>query len=168
MKNLYTVARRITCIMMCMIGLLIIVTTANAQKATVAIPVAIGTSCGASGSTKDSVKYFNYSATTNVLNKRYLCQPSLAAPGFSVNLATTTFNPYDGYLYFMQIAKVSGIYNTYAYKWLPTACPVLSQAVNNTFLNQFVAGVEFDPATGLGYQINFVDTTGWAPDKIDK
>jgi hypothetical protein len=167
MKNLYTVARRMTCMLICTVSLLVTVSTASAQKATVAIPVAIGTSCGASGSTKDSVKYFNYSSTTNILNKRFLCQPSLAAPGFSENLATTTFNPYDGYLYFMQIALVSGIYNTYAYKWLPTTCPVASQAVTLPFLNQFVAGVEFDPATGLGYQINFVDTTGWAPDKID-
>jgi hypothetical protein len=168
MKKLYNVARRITCIiMMCMVSLIAVVTTANAQKATVAIPVAIGSPCGATGTLKDSVKYFNYSSATNLLSKRTLCQPSLAAPGFGDVLATTTFNPYDGYLYFMQIALSGGIYNTYAYKWLPTACPVLSQAVSNTFLNQFVAGVEFDPATGLGYQINFVDTTGWAPDKID-
>ncbi|MGC4100211.1 T9SS type A sorting domain-containing protein [Ferruginibacter sp.] len=168
MKNLYSVTKRAACILTCMVILLsTFVTTASAQKATVAVPVAIGTTCGATGSTKDSVKYFNFSATTNILNKRYLCQPSLAAPGFSENLATTTFNPYDGYLYFMQIASSSGIYNTYTYRWLPTTCPTGSQAVYRTFLNQFVAGVEFDPATGLGYQINFVDTTGWAPNAID-
>lgn len=166
MRNLYVVSLKPMYAFACML-LLLGVGKVSAQKATVAIPVAIGSPCGASGSTNDSVKYYNFSATTNVLNKRSLCKPSLAAPGFSDNLATVTFNPYDGYLYFMQIALSGSLYNTYTYKWLPTGCPTLSQAVNNTFLNQFVAGVEFDPATGLGYQINFVDTSGWAPSAID-
>ena len=131
-----------------------------AQNATVAIPVAIGTTCGA---TKDSVKYFNYKSSTNVLTHRSNCKPSLASPGFSSNLATITFNPYDGYLYYTQIALVSGIYNSYTYRWLPTTCPGPNAPVYKTFLNQFVAGVEFDPSTGLGYQINFVDSTGYPP-----
>jgi len=133
----------------------------NAQRATVAIPVGIGSPCGVTGSLKDSVKYFNYNSGTKTLTTKSICQPILAAPGFSDNLATITFNPFDGYLYFTQIKLVGGIYNSYTYRWLPTSCPNPGPLpVYKTFINQFVAGVEFDPATGLGYQINFVDSTG--------
>ncbi len=133
----------------------------KAQNATVAIPVGIGSPCGASGTSKDSVKYFNYNSTTNVLTHRSLCKPILASPGFSDVFASITYNPFDTYLYFTQIAQVSGIYNSYTYRWLPTTCPNPgSLPVYKTFPNQFVAGVEFDPATGLAYQINFVDVGG--------
>jgi hypothetical protein len=141
-----------------------VITPAKAQNATVAIPVAIGTSCNA---TKDSVKYFNYSAASNVLSSRSLCKPSLAAPGFSSNFATITFNPYDQYLYFTQIQQVSTVFNSYTFRWLPTTCPTLSAPVYKPFMNQFVAGVEFDPATGMGYQFNFVDSTGYPPMSVD-
>ncbi len=133
-----------------------------AQPATISIPVADGSTCGA-GAAADSMKYFNFNATTNTLTHRSNCKPGLAAPGFSSNLSTVTFNPFDGNLYFSQISLVAGVYNTYTYRWLPTVCPGSSYPVFTTFMNQFVAGVEFDPATGLGYQINFVDTTGLPP-----
>ena len=162
MKNFYTLSMKTLCRLICIVGLAITFTKASAQKATVAIPVGIGNPCNSSAS--DSVKYFDYNSTLNILTHRSRCKPILAAPGFSDNLATVTFNPYDGQLYFTQIALVSGIYNSYTYRWLPTGCPgPANLPVYKTFLNQFVAGVEFDPATGLGYQINFVDTTGYPP-----
>ncbi len=135
-----------------------------AQRATVAVPIGVGSPCNAGGSTKDSVKYFDYNATTNILTYRSVCQPKLAAPGFSDALSTITFNPFDGYLYFTQIANVAGAFNSYTYRWLPNTCPNLAALpVYKTFLNQFIAGVEFDPLTGMGYQISFVDSTGSAP-----
>ena len=127
-----------------------------AQPATVSIPVGEGRPCGGSAS-KDSVKYFNYNSTTNILTHRSNCKPVLASPGFSSVFSSITFNAYDGYLYFSQISKPSGVWNTYTYRWLPTTCPNgAALPVYISFPNQFVAGVEFDPATGLGYQVNFV------------
>ncbi|MEP7080096.1 MAG: T9SS type A sorting domain-containing protein [Ginsengibacter sp.] len=135
----------------------IISLNADAQRATVAIPIGIGFQCDQALSARDSVKYFDYNSSSNILTHRLNCQPTLATPGFSSWLATISFNAYDGYLYFTQIALVGGQYNSYVYRWLPTTCPNLATLpVYQTFLNQFVAGVDFDPATGLGYQINFV------------
>jgi hypothetical protein len=129
----------------------------QAQKATVAIPIGIGFTCDQAFTSRDSVKYFDYNSVSNIITHRSNCQPTLASPGFSAWLATISYNPYDGYLYFTQIANVGGTYNSYVYRWLPTTCPNLATLpVYQTFLNQFVAGVDFDPATGLGYQVNFV------------
>ena len=132
---------------------------AYAQPATVTIPVGIGNPCN--NNSLDSLKYYNYNDVTNVLTHRWNCKPNLVAPGFSDNLATIQFNPYDGYLYFGQITVAAGQYTTHIYRWLPTTCPNgAALAKYQTFDNQLVVGIEFDPATGLGYQINFVDTTG--------
>ena len=143
---------------MLLTGLLLCSTFSFAQQATVSIPVGIGKPCGGSAA-NDSLKYYNYNSTTNVLTHRSNCKPNLSPPGFSSTFATISFNPYDGYLYFSQIARVGAVYNTSIFKWLPTVCPSLpapALPVYQTYVNQFVAGVEFDPATGLGYQINFV------------
>ncbi len=132
---------------------------AFAQPATVTIPVGIGSPC--SNTSLDSLKYYNYNDVTNVLTHRSNCKPNLVAPGFSDNFATIQFNPFDGYLYFGQITVASGQYTTHIYRWLPTTCPNgAALAKYQTFDNQLVVGIEFDQATGLGYQINFVDTTG--------
>lgn len=130
----------------------------NAQPATITIPVGIGNPCN--NSSRDSLKYYNYNDVTNVLTHRWNCLPSLAAPGFSDNLSTIQFNPFDGYLYFGRIINTSGQYTTHIYRWLPTTCPGSSLPIFQTFDNQLVVGIEFDPVTGYGYQINFVDTTG--------
>ena len=149
-----------------LVGLLLVLLQANvcfAQPATVSIPVGIGRPCGGSAAT-DSVKYFNYNSITNTLTHRSNCKPMLAFPGFSTSLSSITFNPFDGFLYFSQIRLVGGVYNTYTFRWLPTVCPnLVALPIYRTFNNQFVAGVEFDPATGLAYQINFIDTSGTAP-----
>ncbi|MFT3982245.1 MAG: T9SS type A sorting domain-containing protein [Ferruginibacter sp.] len=132
---------------------------ALAQPATITIPVGIGSPCN--NTSNDSLKYYNYNDVTNVLSHRWNCKPNLVSPGFSDNLATIQFNPYDGYLYFGQITSSSGQYTTHVYRWLPTTCPNgAALAKYQTFDNQLVVGIEFDPATGYGYQINFVDTTG--------
>ncbi len=132
---------------------------AYAQPATVTIPVGIGSPCN--NTSLDSLKYYNYNDVTNVLTHRSNCKPNLVAPGFSDNFATIQFNPFDGYLYFGQITVASGQYTTHIYRWLPTTCPNgAALAKYQTFDNQLVVGIEFDQATGLGYQINFVDTTG--------
>ena len=131
-----------------------------AQQATVSIPVGIGAPCDQNSSkTYDSLKYFNFNGNINELSTRSICDPILSIvapwPGFSSILASITFNPHDQYLYFTQIAKVGAVYNSYTYRWLPTICPGVAVPVYQTFNNQFVAGVEFDAATGLAYQINF-------------
>lgn len=133
-----------------------------AQPATVSIPVGIGAPCDRnSNKAWDSLKYFNFNGNINELSTRSICDPILSTlapwPGFSSIFASITFNPYDQYLYFTQIAKVSGKWNSYTYRWSPLVCPdsVANVPVYQTFLNQFVAGVEFDAATGLAYQINF-------------
>lgn len=132
---------------------------AYAQPATITIPVGIGNPCNSSSS--DSLKYYNYNDATNVLSHRWNCKPNLVSPGFSDNLATIQFNPFDGYLYFGQITSSAGQYTTHVYRWLPTTCPNgAALAKFQTFDNQLVVGIEFDPVTGYGYQINFVDTTG--------
>ncbi len=156
-----------------LISLLSFTTYTNAQNATVAIPVGIGRQCSGAGAgaglTRDSIKYFNYNAATNVLTHRSRCLPNLGGgvgPGiappssFTQNAATITFNPFDGNLYYTEI-KIAAPTTSYTYRWSATACPTgFPLAPYITFPNQFVASVEFDPATGLGYQINFVDTTG--------
>ncbi|RYD94528.1 MAG: exo-alpha-sialidase, partial [Sphingobacteriales bacterium] len=140
---------------------------AYAQPATITIPVGIGNPCNAGSA--DSLKYYNYNDITNVLSHRSNCKPNLVAPGFSDNLATIQFNPFDGYLYFAQITSSAGVYTTHFYRWLPTTCPnsVVPLVKQQVFNNQLVVGVEFDPATGDGYQINFIDTTGVPASDID-
>ncbi len=135
-----------------------------AQKATAAFPIGIGSPCNANGTSQDSVKYFDYNSTTNLLTFKSKCQPVLAAPGFSDRTSSISFNPYDGFIYYTQFALVGNIYNSYTYRWLPATCPnAATLPVYKTFINQLIIGVEFDPATGLGYQINFVDSTGVPP-----
>jgi hypothetical protein len=165
MKTFYSVTLRYVYAIFSVTALLVSVLPAAAQNATVAIPIGIGKQC--SGGGQDSVKYFNYNSTSNILTHRSNCKPSLAFPGFSSSLATITFNPFDQFLYFTQIKATLGIYSSYTYRWAPTTCPGPSAAVYKTFTNQFVAGVEFDPNTGLGYQFNFVDSTGYAPLSVD-
>jgi hypothetical protein len=132
---------------------------AYAQPATITIPVGIGSPCNNTG--RDSLKYYNYNDVTNILSHRWNCFPNLVTPGFSDNLSTIQFNPFDGYLYYGRIINTSGQYTTHIYRWLPTVCPnAAALPIFQTFDNQLVVGIEFDPATGLGYQINFVDTTG--------
>lgn len=134
-------------------------TNVFAQPATISIPVGIGSPCN--NSSRDSLKYYNYNDLTNILTHRSNCKPNLASPGFSDNLATIQFNQFDGYLYFAQITVSGGQYTTNMYRWLPTVCPNgAALPIYQVFDNQLVAGIEFDPSTGYGYQINFVDTTG--------
>jgi Secretion system C-terminal sorting domain/Ig-like domain CHU_C associated len=149
-------------------GLLFFGLQTYAQNATVAIPIGLGSLCTASGSANDSVKYFNYNSATNLLSYRSVCQPKLVSPGFNKYAASITFNPFDGRLYYTRYASAAGVFNSYTYRWFPTACPnILTQPVYKTFPNQIVAGVEFDPTTGMGYQINFVDSTGYPPANLD-
>lgn len=152
---------KIRCILL-LATLLVFTLHTKAQRATVALPIGIGSPCGVGGKASDSVKYFDYSSLTNALIHRNICQPVLASPGFSDIFSSITYNPYDTYIYFTQIAKPNGIWNSYTYRWLPTTCPNsgIPLPVFQTFNNQFVAGVEFDPATGLAYQMNFIDAGG--------
>ena len=60
MKNFYTVSMKALCRIICIAGVVVFSITANAQKATVAIPVGIGNPCTSSAS--DSVKYFDYNS----------------------------------------------------------------------------------------------------------
>ncbi|MCC6693354.1 MAG: T9SS type A sorting domain-containing protein [Chitinophagaceae bacterium] len=140
---------------------------AFAQPATITIPVGIGSPC--SNRSQDSLKYYNYNDVSNVLSHRWNCKPNLAAPGFSDNLATIQFNPFDGHLYFGQITSSGPQYTTSIFRWLPTMCPNSPTPLNpyQVFNNQLVVGIEFDPNTGYGYQINFVDTTGVPPMDYD-
>jgi hypothetical protein len=133
------------------------------QTATVSMPVGLGSPNNVSfGSlANDSIKIFGYNATTNVLTHRSLCKPVLLdPPGFTDALTGITYNPFDGNYYLQRIANTGGIWNTHIFRWNPTTCPGPTLSPYATFLNQFVVGLEFDPATGLAYQLNFVDTTG--------
>lgn len=162
MKNTFltrVVIKYFTVMFLC--AILLHANIAFAQPATVTIPVGIGSPCNNTATANDSLKYYNYNDITNVLSHRSNCKPNLVAPGFSDNFATIQFNPFDGYLYFGQITAASGQYTTHIYRWLPTTCPNgAALAKFQTFDNQLVVGIEFDPATGLGYQLNFIDTTG--------
>jgi Ig-like domain CHU_C associated/Secretion system C-terminal sorting domain len=167
MKKFYPLRINKTSILLLLIALLSCTTYTNAQNATVAIPVGIGHQCSGGG-TRDSVKFFNYNANTNVLTHRLNCMPILTggigtsgapATSFTQNAATVTFSPFDGNLYYTEIKTTAPI-TSYTYRWPANTCPSVALAPYKTFPNQFVASVEFDAATGLGYQINFVDTTG--------
>lgn len=146
------------------------ISSAAAQNATASLPVALGSPCNVSFSStsNDSVKLFNYNAATNTLTHNSRCQPILAAPNFRDDLTGITYNPFDGNYYLQRIALASGIYNTYIFRWNPTTCPGPAPlSPYATFLNQFVVGLEFDPATGLAYQLNFIDTTGVPSSVVD-
>jgi hypothetical protein len=171
MKKFYLLKFK-SSLLLLLIALLSCTTYTNAQNATVARPVGIGHQCSGSGSgggsTKDSLKIFNYNATTNLLTHYSKCMPILTGgvgpdlsplTSFTQNFATITFNPFDGNLYYTNITTATP-YTSYTYRWPSTTCPSVALAPYITFPNQLVASVEFDPATGLGYQINFVDTTG--------
>ena len=168
-NNLFTLKAAKSVAVMLLCALLLHSNMAFAQPATVTIPVGIGSPCNNTGTAFDSLKYYNYNDITNVLTHRSNCKPNLVAPGFSDNLATIQFNPFDGYLYFAQITSSAGVYTTHFYRWLPTTCPntAIQLTKQQVFNNQLVVGVEFDPATGNGYQINFVDTTGVPASDID-
>jgi hypothetical protein len=167
MKKFYPLKINKSSLLLLLIALLSCTTYTNAQNATVAIPVGIGALCN--GSSRDSVKFFNYNSTTNVLTHRLNCMPRLTggvgtsgtpATSFTQNAATITFSPFDGNLYYTEIKTTAPI-TSYTYRWPASSCPTApALAPYITFPNQFVASVEFDAATGLGYQINFVDTTG--------
>ncbi len=137
------------------LSILILQNTALSQ-ATVSNPIGIGRNCNGSGS--DSVKTWSYNGTTNTLQHTNRCRPTLASPGFSAGLSSVTYNPGDGYLYYIRIRLVSGVYNSYVYRWNPATCPGGTVPVFRTFNNQFIAGVEFDP-NGVGYQINLTGTS---------
>jgi uncharacterized repeat protein (TIGR01451 family) len=142
----------------------------EAQNATAAVPIGVGRQCTITGSSNnnDSVKYFNYNSTSNIFTTKSTCRPRLSggigtsgtpATSFTQNAASITYNPFDGNIYYTEI-KTPAPYNSYTYRWPANGCPFSPLPIHIAFPNQFVAGVEFDPATGLGYQINFVDTTG--------
>jgi Ig-like domain CHU_C associated/Secretion system C-terminal sorting domain len=171
MKRIYTLLLKSLCTFMCIFFLTGGFNSLNAQNATAAIPIGLGTPCGSKSiigdRTNDSIKYFKYNATTNVLTAQSLCKPVMSSgPSFWAFNSGVSFNPFDGYLYYAQSVYSGVSVNTYAYRWLPNTCPN-SSAIYKTFINQAISNVEFDPATGLGYQTYFVDTAGTAPITVD-
>jgi hypothetical protein len=54
--------------------------------------------------------------------------------------------------------------NSIVYRWAPGTCPGPSLAATYTYSNVFVVGLDFNPVTGYGYQIEF--STGSAPYSI--
>ncbi len=176
MKNVYLLKSRKHQWLLLLIGLLSFATHTNAQKATVAEPIGLGSPCSVLFSTtaNDSIKYFDYNSTTNVITHRFKCQPKIGipVPAFTDGGSSITFNPFDGYVYYtVPVSAGAAGYNTYTYRWLPstTVCSPAILPVYKTFLGQYIGGMEFDPATGLAYQFDFKDTvTGTGSVNPDK
>ncbi len=148
------------------IAMLLASVSSMAQPATVSAPIATGlTTCA--GATSQQME-FTFTGSTSTLANNVTCTPNLAAPGYSSSGATVAFNPADGYLYYTRFSGSPA--NSYVWRWRPNQCPTGAPlAVYQTFLNQVVAGIAFDP-NGTGYQINFYNATapyGITLQKID-
>ncbi|MES1220306.1 MAG: hypothetical protein ABUT20_32695, partial [Bacteroidota bacterium] len=141
----------------CIIALVLINQKIRAQ-AVVSNPMAIGLDCGAS--TGKGFKVFSYvSSPVKTLAQIGLnCTPSLSSPGFSPTGGSIAFSPADQKIYF--IGTTTGN-NSIIWSWTPGTCPTASQAAVYTYTNAFIVGLDFNPVTGDGYQVEF--STGSAP-----
>src|SRR5947209_7641737 len=132
--------------------------TRAAAQASIATPLGIGRNCSsgtATTNTSDSVKVLNYNPVTNQLTNLYTCKPSLGTPGFSPYSGSIAFNPQDQKVYYIE--TTNGL-NSYIYRWSPTTCPTGSLAPAYSYTNRYIVGLDFNPVTGNGYQLEFNNT----------
>ena len=144
---------------------------AQAQQATVSVPLGIGrNNCGGGGGTfrvnNDSLYYFSYNSP-NLTNYPPLprgCQPILNPKpkygsnsyNFMVYDASIAFNPADQMIYYVWTDyNVPAPYKSYIWRWAPGTCPTpaLGYDTLRTF-NTDIGGITFD-ANGIGWQLEF-------------
>jgi uncharacterized repeat protein (TIGR01451 family) len=142
----------------CILLLLIICGTAAAQPATVSNPIGIARNCD--NSQKDSVKVYDYDGTTNTLTTLTKCRPSLSTT-FSASGGSVAFNPYDQNIYYITASGTT----SRIWRWPAGTCPTGNLAAYKTYSGQFVIGMDFDPQSGIGYQVEFVGAS--APYSIE-
>src|SRR5450432_2862265 len=136
--------------------LLVLAQTGLAQPATVSNPMAIGQNCGGGG---NNFKTFTYDTTLRKLTQiGSNCNPSLQSPGFNPGGGSIAFSPKDQKLYYIETTTGN---NSIVWSWTPGTCPVSNQAPIYTYSSTFIVGLEFNPITGDGYQLEF--STGSAP-----
>lgn len=154
--KLYPITYKLVVIILASITSLVSV-DANAQSATYAVPVSIG-SIPCSSTVAKGFMQFRYTSNNLTLSTvpPTSCNLSgLAYPGFSEYSAGISFNPADQNLYYTRYVSP----HSYVWRWMPgTACPP-STAVLVKYDSTYVIGLTFD-ANGLGYQLLY---TGNAP-----
>ena len=130
----------------------------SAQNATRSLPFGIGRNCGAgtaTTATSDSVKVYNFNDVTNSFTSLYAGKPVLNTPGFSPYSGSIAFNPQDQKMYYIVTTTGS---NSSIFVWTPNTTPSgLSRTYN--YSTQFIVGLDFDPTTGTGYQLEFNGST---------
>lgn len=132
---------------------------AAAQNATAALPMGIGRTCGkgtATFATTDSFKVLSYNDATNTLSNVYSCHPKLATPSFSPYSGSIAFNPQDQMLYYIETTNGT---NSYIYRWQPNTCPTDSLIPAYAYTDKYIVGLDFNPVTGDGYQLEFNGAT---------
>lgn len=143
----------------------LLLSTVYAQNATSTIPISIGLPCGSGPGIKDSIMYFTYNRGAATITRLSSCRPDLAAPGLYSYNTSVSFNPADGYLYFVNISGTT----SYIWRWLPNTCPAGPLPVYKSYPNQIIVGLDFD-ASGMGYQVIFTGSSapyGLALQKVD-
>ncbi len=133
--------------------------TLQAQNATASLPIGIGRNCSTGTATthaSDSVKVFTFNDATNSFTNTYGCKPNLQSPGFSPYSGSLAFNPQDQKLYYIE--TTNGV-NSYIYRWTPNTSPSSNFAYSYSYTNRYIVGLDFDPVTGNGYQLEFNGST---------
>lgn len=129
---------------------------AQSQNAVISTPLGIGKRCGGNNTT-DSFRVMTYNDLTNSITVSYKCKPALGGgspvgPAFSSSAGSVAFNPKNQKVYY--IATTTGN-ESFVYSWAPNFCPPPTQVRDYYYPGQFVVGLDFEPATGDGYQLEF-------------
>lgn len=165
---------------LCCLG---VVSTLQAQPATVSYPFAVGTTSSCGGSTPQ-IHFYTYNGSTNVISSitsttgpvaRYTAQLRIGTSGssgqrFTSSLASVSFNPKDHKIYYFWTAYSPNALTgglpakTFAWSW-PVGTQPTGTSPRLDTIRSFAAdilGVAFDN-TGNGYIIEFTNALPTSP-----
>jgi uncharacterized repeat protein (TIGR01451 family) len=158
MKNLYFGIKKypVTTVSCVMLVLLAGTCERSIAQAVVSDPMTIGRDCNRTSG--NNFKVFSYApAPARTLTQiGASCSPSLASPGFSPTGGSIAFSPADQKVYYIETTTGN---NSIVWSWTPGTCPTGSMAPVYTYTGTFIVGLEFNPVTGDGYQVEFVGAT---------
>lgn len=132
-----------------------VVQNSFAQNATYSVPIILGRdTVGGATSTKDSVYFMNYlNGTLTKAATPNSCRPVLThGTGFTTNLASVSFNPRDGKIYF--VTTVYSPTRSYIWRWDPLSCPSGGGIDTIKSFNYDIGGIAFTP-DGYAWWVEF-------------
>ncbi len=138
--------------------MVLFVSSAFSQTATVTHPFAVGRAGCTSGN--HEIHYYNYNSASNTLSNSSLsvCQPLLrygtTSHTFTSSLSSVSYNPKDQNIYYLY-TRMSPL-RTFVWKWPAGSCPTVNSPRLDT-ISSFaydILGVTFDK-NGNGYMLEF-------------